>query len=236
MDIVQLLAIARVKPDKKLDQYFLKEDSIIEEEIGYAELAPEDTVLEVGAGIGNLTIHLSKKSKVIAIEKDFSFSRLLRGIPNTNAIMGNALEVLESLRGSNKFNKIVANIPYSISQDLMIEFFRHRWDTAVIMVQKEFAEKLVSEERLGKVMKELADIKIVKNVPAEAFYPKAVKSSILLIKQKKLIDYDFWNFVHALRPNKNVSNQVKKCSPSISKKKVHQLSIGEIKQLYKRNS
>ncbi len=235
MDIRELLAIARVTPDRKMDQYFLKDDSILDYEVELAELKPEDTVLEVGAGIGNLTIRLSKKSKVVAIEKDFSFSRLLRGIPNTNAIMGNALEVLESLRDSKSFNKIVSNIPYSISQDLMIEFFRHKWDVAVVCVQKEFAEKLISEERLGKIMRDLADIKIVKNVPADSFYPKAVPSAIVVMKQKKTIDYDFWKFLTELRPNKNVSNQVKKYPKNLASKKIHQLTLGEMNTLYRQN-
>lgn len=239
MNIKQLLEMAKIKPDKNLDQHFLQDDKILDEEVALAKLGKKDVVLEVGGGIGNLTIRLSKKAKVIVIERDFSFSRILKQIGNTDLILGDALQVMESFRAAVAkgnpplFNKIVANIPYSISQDLLLEFFRHRWDTAVIIVQKEFAEKLVSKERLGIVMSELADIKIARDVPATAFYPLAVPSSIVVLKQKKQLDDKFWIFCKGLPPNKNVGGVVKKAPASLAKKKVHQLTLAELRQLYK---
>ena len=237
MNIKQLLEIAKIKPNPKFDQYFLHEDAILNEEVDLAKIDKKDIVFEIGAGIGNLTILLSKKAPVIAVEKDYAFSHVLKNMPNVQVFLGDALEFLESLRTkdkpSNPFNKIVSNIPYSISQPLVLEIFRHKWDTAVLIVQKEFAEKLVSKERLGLVMSELADIKIVKNIPANAFYPVAVQSSMVLFKQKKLLDDGFWSFISELKPNKDVSNQVKNSPKSLAKKKVHQLTLVELKMLYK---
>ena len=254
MNIKQLLEIAKIKPNPKLDQYFLHEDAILAEEVELAKINKSDVVLEIGAGIGNLTILLSKKAPVIAVEKDYAFSHVLKNMPNVQVFLGDALEFLESLRSKGEkkkadeikskkarsfpvnpspFNKIVSNIPYSISQPLLLELFRHKWDVAVLIVQKEFAEKLVSKERLGLILSELADIKIIKTVPANAFYPVAVTSSLILIKQKKLLDDGFWNFVSKLKPNKDVSNQVKSCPKPLSKKKVHQLTLAELKTLYK---
>ncbi|HLD39163.1 MAG TPA: rRNA adenine N-6-methyltransferase family protein [archaeon] len=240
MNIKQLLAIAKIVPKQEMDQYFLQSDDILNEEVSLATLSSKDTVLEVGAGIGNLTILLSKKAKVLAIEKDYSFTHILKGINNCNAVFGDALEFLESLRQKPDklkhapvtFNKIVSNIPYSISQPLLLEFFRHKWGIAVLIVQKEFAEKLISKERLGMIMSEMAEIKIVRDVPANAFYPEAVPSAIVLIKQKKLLDDKFWDFLCSLKPNKDVSNQVKKCPKTLEKKKVHQLTLKELRQLY----
>jgi 16S rRNA (adenine1518-N6/adenine1519-N6)-dimethyltransferase len=233
MDIKGLLATAKIIPNKDLDQHFLQDDKVLDEEVKLAALKPKETVLEVGGGIGNLTIRLSKKAKVIVIERDFTFSRILKAIPNTELILGDALEILESMRGKVQFSKIVSNIPYSISQDLLLEFFRHKWDTAVIVVQKEFAEKLISKERLGVMMSELAQIKIVADVPANAFYPTAVPSSIVLIKQKKQLDDKFWTFLLRLKPNKDVGSLIKKAPAPLRKKKVHQLTLQELKQLYK---
>lgn len=239
MNIKQLLAIAKITPKQELDQYFLQSDDILNEEVSLAKLGSKDTVLEVGAGIGNLTILLSKKAKVIAVEKDYAFSRVLKGIENTDVFLADALEFLESLRQKTDkpknlvaFNKIVSNIPYSISQPLLLELFRHKWDIAVLIVQKEFAEKLISKERLGMAMDDIAEIKIVRQVSADAFYPQAVPSSLVLVKQKKLLDDKFWDFLCSLKPNKNVSNQVKKCPKSLEKKKVHQLTLKELRQLY----
>ncbi len=239
MNIKQLLDIAKIKPNPALDQFFLTNDEILDEEVSLANLKKSDTVLEVGAGIGNLTIRLAKKAHVLAVEKDYSFMGVLKGI-DCETIFGDAIEFLESLRsnhgGSDPFNKIVSNIPYSISQPLILELFRHKWETAVLVVQKEFAEKLVSGERLGMLMKDMADIKIVRQIPAGAFYPVAVPSALIMIKQKKLIDDDFWNFLCALKPNRNVSNQVKKYPKQLGVKKVHQLTLAELKILFRQNS
>ncbi|MFA4819332.1 MAG: rRNA adenine N-6-methyltransferase family protein [Candidatus Aenigmatarchaeota archaeon] len=238
MNIKQLLAIAKIVPKPEMDQYFLQDDSILNEEVSLAKLSSKDTVLEIGAGIGNLTILLSKKTKVIAVEKDYAFSHVLKGIQNTNTIFGDALEFLESLRNVDKkprivtFNKIVSNIPYSISQPLLLEFFRHKWDIAILIVQKEFAEKLISKERLGMIMSDIAETKIIRDVPANAFYPEAVPSSLVVVKQKKLLDDKFWDFLCSLKPNKNVSNQVKKCPKELAIKKSHQLTLTELKKLY----
>ena len=236
MNIKQLLDMAKIKPNPGMDQYFLADDSVLDKEVSLAKLSSKDTVLEIGAGIGNLTIRLSKKAHVIAVEKDYSFMSILKGIGNCDAVFGDALEFLESLRSSKGggFNKIVSNIPYSISQPLLLEFFRHRWSIAVLIVQKEFADKLTSKERLGMLMKDIAEVKTDRQIRAGAFYPAAVPSSLLVIKQKKLLDDDFWNFLCSLRPNKNVSNQVRK-SGRLGSKKTHQLALAELKELYKLN-
>ncbi len=250
MNIKRLLEIAKIKPNPVLDQFFLQDDKILDEEVALAKLKSSDTVLEVGAGPGNLTIRLSKAAHVLAVEKDYAFSRILKGIKNADAILGDAIEFLESLRskGESKspakgspnrsdmaFNKIVSNIPYSISQPLLLELFRHRWDTAVLCVQKEFAEKLVSKERLGVLMSDIAEIKLVRDVPASAFYPPAVPSAMVVIKQEKLLDDGFWDFLCGLKPNKNVSNLVKKYPKNLAAKKTHQLTLGELKKLYEMN-
>ena len=243
MNIKQLLDLAKIKPRADLDQFFLMDDNILDEEVALARLKSSDTVLEVGAGIGNLTIRLSKKANVIAVEKDYSFAKVLKGIQNTDTILSDALEFLESLRSSHAkgvpnrscvFNKIVSNIPYSISQPLLLEFFRHKWEIAVLIVQREFAEKLVSKERLGVIMSDMAEIKIESDVPSDAFYPTAVPSSLVVIKQKKLLDDGFWTFLCSLKPNKDVSNQLKN-PKNMAKKKVHQLTLTELKELYKLN-
>lgn len=258
MDIKRLLDMAKIKPNPALDQFFLQDDEILDEEIRLAHLGTGDIVLEVGAGIGNLTIRLSKAARVIAVEKDYTFSGVLKGIKNIDVVLSDALVFLESLRttkgkksgrlenekeaarstpnrSATIFNKVVSNIPYSISQPLLLELFRHEWQLAVLIVQNEFAEKLVSKERLGMLMSDIADVKIVRDIPANAFYPLAVPSALVLIKQKKQLDDKFWKFLCTLKPNKNVSNQVKKYPKNLANKKAHRLSLKELKELYRLN-
>jgi len=244
MNIKKILEEDNIVPNKGLDQYFLQDERLLDEEIKTANLQKNDIVLEVGCGIGNLTRKIAEKCKVIGIEKDYSFRTTLKGLNNTNIIFGDAIEVLESLRkvgegnGKNvkkpQFNKIVSNIPYSISQDLILEFMRHKWDIAVLIVQKEFAEKLTGKDKLGMLMKECAEVKMIKQVPGRAFYPATVQSFLVLLKQKKLIDDDFWNFLAEVFKNRNkdVKNVVKNYSLRLANKKIHQLTLEEIKKLY----
>ena len=70
-DQKQLFKQYGVKPNKRLGQNFLIDDSILKKIITAAELSPSDTVLEIGPGLGILTVELAKRAKkVIAIEKD----------------------------------------------------------------------------------------------------------------------------------------------------------------------
>jgi 16S rRNA (adenine1518-N6/adenine1519-N6)-dimethyltransferase len=243
MDVVRILRENNIKPKKELDQYFLVDEKMISKEVALASLSAQDVTLDIGAGPGNLTEIIAKKSKVIAIEKDYSFRLLLKNVPNANVLFGDALEILESLRMirekkniPGEFNKVVSNIPYSISQNLLIELLRHPWGKAVLVVQKEFAQKLIGKEKLALAVNDCCDVKIAEKIPAGAFYPKAVESAIVVLKQRSLLDFGFWEFLSEIfkDKNRNVKNVVKsKDYPlNLAVKKIHQLTIGEIKQLY----
>ncbi|MCX6815322.1 MAG: hypothetical protein NT120_00535 [Candidatus Aenigmarchaeota archaeon] len=239
MDVVKTLRENNIVPKKEFDQYFLTDEKIINEEIMAASLSKNDVVLEVGAGIGNITEKIGEKAKVIAIEKDYSFRNVLKTVKNANVLLGDALEILESLRtvaektGKTEFNKIISNIPYSISQDLLLEFLRHRFDVAVLIVQKEFADKL-KEDKLGMLMKECAEVKVIKQVPAGKFYPVAIDSTMVIIKQKKKMDDNFWLFLTEIYKNRNKDTKkiIKNAPAKLAKKKIHQLTFEEVKLLY----
>lgn len=221
---------------KSRDQFFLKNELILDEEVLLADLRKGDTVLEVGAGTGNLTRKLAEKCPVIAIELDRRFFSFLVNVPNAKIIYGNALDILKTVRKNKEFyfNKIVSNIPYSISQKLVLELLKHRWEIAVLVVQKEFAYKLVEKSKLGMLLEDCADVEIAEIIPKENFYPEAVDSALIILKQKKTMDEGLWKFLEvAYRSrNKNVSNVVKNCPSDYAKKKVHQLSLDELKKLY----
>lgn len=77
----QLLKRYNIRPSKRLGQNFLANDSVLEKIIKAAELSQEDTVLEIGSGLGNMTIELAKKAKmVIAVEKDEKLCNALKEI------------------------------------------------------------------------------------------------------------------------------------------------------------
>ncbi len=231
MDIKKILAETNLRPDKMQGQYFLQDDEIIEYEIKLAELERNDVVLEIGAGIGNVTEKIAKKSKVIAVERDKRFIPLLEKLQNTEIINDDALRVIKNL----SFNKVISNIPYAISQKLLLELLKREWQIAVLMVQREFAKKL-KNGKLAVLLNECAEMKIIGNIAADVFYPRGVASSIIVLRQKQLVDEKFWIFLNSAYRNKNkdVKNVFPGCDEAIARKKVHMLTSDELRSLYQR--
>lgn len=231
MDVEAVLAENKIRPSKRQDQHFLKDEEIIEYEIELAQLEKNDVVLEIGAGIGNITEKLAEKSRVIAIERDSRFMPFLERLANVDAINDDALRVMKNIQ----FNKVVANIPYAISQKLLIALLKHKWQIAVLIVQKEFARKL-KKGKLAMLLEDCADVKIIGNVPANAFYPRGVTSSIIILEQRALMDEKFWNFLNKAYRNKNkdVKNIFPDCDETMARKKLHQLTLEELKNLFNR--
>ena len=141
-----------LKTKKSLGQNFLINDGIIAKIIASAELTPEDTVLEVGPGTGNLTRALiATDARVIAVEKD------RRIIEDLNAEFSAAqIEIIEGEILEFKHNsynlepnsyKIVANLPYYITSHFIRTVFEE-WpqpSLLVLMVQKEVAKRIMAK-------------------------------------------------------------------------------------------
>ncbi len=184
--------------------------------VDYAELAPEDVVLEIGAGLGFLTELLAKKAeKVIAVEIDPRLVRVLRkrfrGIDNVEIVQGDILKM--NLQG---FNKVVSTPPYSISSHLLFWILEKPFSLAVLTFQKEFAARLNASIgsddycRLSVMTYYKAWIELLDEVPKEAFYPPPeVDSVIVRIKPRENPPFKieneevFQNVVRTLFTQKN---------------------------------
>ena len=128
---------------KALGQHFLNNEEILDETMRLAEVSPQDHVIEIGPGPGVLTERLLETGcELTSIEIDHDVCEFLRdNFPNLELIEGDALEVKWP-----KANKVVANIPYQISSPLIDVITRtNSIDYVVILVQEEFAERLVVE-------------------------------------------------------------------------------------------
>ena len=128
---------------KALGQHFLNNEEILDETMRLAEVSSEDNVIEIGPGPGVLTERLLETGCTLtSIEIDPEVCEFLRdNFPNLDLIEGDALEV----KWPNA-NKVVANIPYQISSPLIDVITRNNSiDYVVILVQEEFAERLVVE-------------------------------------------------------------------------------------------
>lgn len=146
---------------KSLGQNFLIDGNIINKIIDGAGIGSEDTVLEIGAGIGTLTRALAEKAgKVVVIELDRKLEPILEetlaGLNNIEIYWGNALKVdwdeliREKTAGEcgsgGKPYKIAANLPYYITTPLMMHAMERHYNVSsmVVMIQKEVAERITA--------------------------------------------------------------------------------------------
>lgn len=160
--------------------------------IEYAGLSGEDLVLEIGAGIGNLTLLLTKLAgRVIAVERDRRLAKILsgrlEGFPNIEVLCGDALRI-----ELPEFTKVVANLPYGISSEITFRLLERRFQLAVLMYQREFAERLAAapgSDAYGRLTVNVyyrASAELLEEVPPEAFFPRPkVTSSIVRLRPRK---------------------------------------------------
>lgn len=176
------------KLDKdRLDQHLMIDKDLVKELVSLAKVSKRDTVLEIGSGKGILTEELAKKAKeVYCIEIDKGFAPFLKEIKkkyrNIHLIYKNALKTKLP-----KFNKIVSNIPYSISEPLLEKLLKLDFKIGVFTISQRFAIKLIEEKsRVSLIMPLYFDIKIIRYVSRESFNPKPkVGSSVIMIKPRK---------------------------------------------------
>ena len=162
---------------KKFGQHFLKDLSIAKKEIRYADLTKQDRVLEIGPGYGILTRLLAGKAgEVIAVEIDpkLVFHLKISMPSNVKIIEGDILKIdLNKL----SFNKIVSNLPFHISSPITFKLLEYNFDKAILMYQKEFAERMIAKtgdknySRLSVMLSYKAKCRILEYVSKRCFYP-----------------------------------------------------------------
>jgi 16S rRNA (adenine1518-N6/adenine1519-N6)-dimethyltransferase len=178
---------------KKFGQNFLIDSKIAEREINYCNIKKEDVVLEIGPGKGIITKPLAKRAKkVIAIEIDKGLVNNLKKILPKNVILihGDVLNV--DFGSLPKFNKIVSNLPYNISSPITFKIFEYDFSKAVIIYQKEFADRMVAKvgsknySRLSVGVHYKVNCEIIETIPKTSFYPEPkVDSCIVSLSPRK---------------------------------------------------
>ncbi len=190
----QLLRGYGLQARKSLGQHFLVDEKALATVLAAAELGSEDTVIEVGPGLGVLTEELAAcAGRVIAVELDerlaAALGERLASQDNVSVVAGNILEVdLAELLGDATSYKVVANLPYYITSLVLRRFLEapQRPETMVVMVQREVAETIAAApgamSLLSVSVQFYGEPVIVGIVPAASFYPPpAVDSAILKI-------------------------------------------------------
>ncbi len=189
----ELLRQHGITPKKSLGQNFLFDENIIDNIVDLAGITPETTVLEIGAGPGNLTrILAARAGRVVAVELDQRFLPLLDQVgfrrTNLKIIHGNILKLnLDRLMGSQGY-VVVANLPYYITSAVIRQLLETRLKPSrlVLTVQKEVATRICAQpgemSLLAVSVQVFGKPRLAAHIPAGAFYPPPkVDSNVLLI-------------------------------------------------------
>jgi 16S rRNA (adenine1518-N6/adenine1519-N6)-dimethyltransferase len=195
------LAEYGLTPRKRWGQHFLVDKNILNKIIQTAEISREDTVLEVGAGLGEMTLALARQSKkVIAVEIDTKLVEIVRRktafCPNVEVIGSDILKVdFKELLGQDRRPiKVVANLPYQISTPLLFRFIEERenFSTLTLMVQREVAERMVAPPGgkdygpLSIFVQVFLDLSIRFSVKPSCFFPPPkVDSAVIQLTWKE---------------------------------------------------
>jgi 16S rRNA (adenine1518-N6/adenine1519-N6)-dimethyltransferase len=190
-DIHALLRQHHLDPHKGLGQNFLVDRGILRKIVQAAEVTPQDTVLEIGAGLGSLTCMLADTaSHVTAVEIDKKMIPVLKEVvapfSNVEVVAGDMLELDPAqLMEQTKFI-VVANIPYYITSALIRHLLagKNKPDRMVLTMQKEVASRICARagdySLLALSVQVFGNPAIVLNIPAGAFYPSPKVDSATL--------------------------------------------------------
>lgn len=237
------------KTKKRLGQNFLINGEVIANIIDYAEISPEDTVIEIGPGVGFVTEQLIKHAKqVIAIELDEDAIRELEKLnaPNLKIIHQDILKTDLSELCEGKV-KVVANIPYYITSPIIAHLLgeiddlnnknRNKITDILLMVQEEVARRMVATENspskqygLLTILSQFwADVEIKELVGRRSFFPAPKVNSALvklIVREKPKLELtDYTHFRKTVKAafsqrRKNIKNCL--LSGGFSKEKIQQ--------------
>lgn len=196
--IKKILKNSHLSPSKRLGQNFLIDKVVLQKILTHANLQPQETILEVGAGVGTLTFNLAKKvKKVIAIEKDQRLCQILRetlkNLKNVEILQGDILKLLNSqLQLKARDYKVVANLPFYLTAPVIRKFLESPSPPKemILTVQKEVAQRICAKppkiNLLALSIQFYATPKIINYISKKSFWPSPkVDSALIKLKTKK---------------------------------------------------
>ncbi|EHG23940.1 16S rRNA (adenine(1518)-N(6)/adenine(1519)-N(6))-dimethyltransferase RsmA [Selenomonas noxia] len=198
-----ILNAFHLRASKRLGQNFLVDAGVVQKIVAAAELTREDTVLEIGPGIGTLTQGLAETgARVVAVELDKKLpavlAETLRGYDNVTVVPGDILKLdipaLINLGAGERF-KVAANLPYYITTPILMALLEQRLpiERLVTMVQKEVAVRMTARPgskdygALSVAVQYFTVPQMVTDVPPRAFMPApAVTSAVIACRVREV--------------------------------------------------
>jgi len=196
----RILQAFHLKADKNLGQNFLVEESVVNRIARAAELTPEDTVLEIGPGIGTLTQALALTgANIVSVELDKRLIPVLRetvgAYGNVRIVQGDILKVnIPETVAAGTF-KVCANLPYYITTPIIMYLLEQKLplERLVVMVQKEVAERMTAEPggrnygAISVAMQYYTEPKVAFVVKAGSFLPAPKVDSAVLVCRRRTV-------------------------------------------------
>ncbi len=191
-ETIRLIRKYGIRPKKRLSQSFVVDELLVRTVVENVQPKPSDTIVEIGAGLGTLTFELAKHgSKVKAVEIDPALVRVLKdrfsAFNNVEVVQGDFMKM--DLKG----NVYTGNIPYHVSTPVIFRILEQNYERAVITVQREVAERIVSKPgtreygRLTVSVNTMAEPRILGFFPSSSFYPRPkVAHAVLYIKPSRI--------------------------------------------------
>jgi 16S rRNA (adenine1518-N6/adenine1519-N6)-dimethyltransferase len=172
-------------PDGK-DQHLVVNPYVIDDLISFGEIGQGDTVLEIGGGPGNITERLAKLAgHVYTVETDIKFQSILESLKvensNLEIIMGDFLDI-----ELPKFNKIVANPPFSILEPMIQRFAEERFELASLILGENYYKRVMAKPGTENFTKTSLFTQahfipeFLKNLDKEDFCPKSRERAVIM--------------------------------------------------------
>ena len=198
------------KAKRSLGQNFLIDKNIINKIVNVVDINENNTLIEIGAGYGNLTKYIieRKPKKIFAIEKDKKLSLFLKKkfklSKNLKVINEDILNIIQK----NNLGKniiVFGNLPYNISTKILASLVMlNKWppwyDILILMFQKEVADRIIAKTRtkefgrLAVLSNWRLDIKKHFDISKNCFFPKPkINSTLLSFKPKKINTFNLKN-------------------------------------------
>lgn len=192
-DLRDLAERHSIRPDKSLGQSFLADPNLARRIVQEAGVGPGDHVLEIGAGLGSLTLPLAASgAEVLAVEFDRrlipALQEVASGWPSIQIVNEDAMRTdWVSLLGGTRWT-MVSNLPYNVGTPLVLGMLEHALpiDTYLVMVQREVGERLVAsagEKAYGAVSVHVAyfaEAATVRRVASSVFWPTPSVESVIV--------------------------------------------------------
>ncbi|MGI0026784.1 MAG: 16S rRNA (adenine(1518)-N(6)/adenine(1519)-N(6))-dimethyltransferase RsmA [Nitrosopumilaceae archaeon] len=231
-----------MKKRQLLGQHFLVSQSTAKSIVDFAEITKKDTVLEIGTGRGIMIPHLCNVAKkVISVEKDKEL--YAQALEKFESFSNLTLKQGDGFKMDLDFTIFVSNLPYSESRNAIEWLAQKKFSHGIIMVQKEFAEKLVAKPRsknhkaITVIANYCAEIKHMMDVKRSDFSPlPKVESVVLKLTKKQQISKDLVNTINKLFSyrRKTLHNVAKQFGVLVeSNERFENLTNGEIINLAK---